>query len=58
MLVSPVIPGLTDHELPAILEAAAGAGAGWAGEVELAVRGGPTERLFGADGGTPPWEEG
>jgi DNA repair photolyase len=26
-LVGPVIPGLTDHELPAILEAAAGAGA-------------------------------
>jgi DNA repair photolyase len=25
--VSPVIPGLTDHELPAILEAASGAGA-------------------------------
>jgi DNA repair photolyase len=29
--VAPVIPGLTDHELPAILEAAAGAGAVFAG---------------------------
>jgi len=27
VMVSPVIPGLTDHELPAIVEAAAGAGA-------------------------------
>jgi len=29
--VAPVIPGLTEHELPRILEAAAGAGARWAG---------------------------
>lgn len=29
--VSPVIPGLTEHELPRILAAAAGSGAGWAG---------------------------
>ena len=28
--VAPVIPGLNDHEIPAILEAAADAGAGWA----------------------------
>ncbi|MFT4024104.1 MAG: hypothetical protein QM664_10020 [Flavihumibacter sp.] len=27
VMIGPVIPGLTDHELPAILEAAAGAGA-------------------------------
>jgi DNA repair photolyase len=29
--VAPVIPGLTDHELPAIVEAAVAAGARWAG---------------------------
>lgn len=33
--VAPVIPGLTDHELPAILEAAAGAGALRAGYIML-----------------------
>jgi DNA repair photolyase len=32
---APVIPGLTDHELPAILEAAADAGAGFAGYIML-----------------------
>ncbi|MCD6338304.1 MAG: PA0069 family radical SAM protein, partial [Verrucomicrobia bacterium] len=31
VLVAPVIPGLTDHEIPAILQAAAAAGALWAG---------------------------
>jgi DNA repair photolyase len=31
--VAPVVPGLTDHEIPAILAAAADAGAGWAGMV-------------------------
>ena len=30
MLIGPVIPGLTDHEMPAILEAAAQAGATFA----------------------------
>jgi DNA repair photolyase len=35
VMVAPVIPGLTDHELPAILEAAAKAGARWAGYVLL-----------------------
>jgi DNA repair photolyase len=30
VMVAPVIPGLTDHEIPAILKAAAGAGAGFA----------------------------
>ena len=35
VLVAPVIPGLTDHELPAILEAAAKAGAVCAGYVLL-----------------------
>ncbi len=35
VLVAPVIPALTDHELEGILEAAAGAGAGWAGYVLL-----------------------
>jgi DNA repair photolyase len=31
VLVAPIIPGLNDHEIPAILEAAAAAGARWAG---------------------------
>lgn len=33
VMVAPVIPGLTDHEIPRILEAAAGAGAAWAGTI-------------------------
>jgi DNA repair photolyase len=33
--LAPVIPGLTDEELPAILEAAAAAGARWAGYILL-----------------------
>ena len=35
VLVGPVIPGLTDHELPAIVAAGARAGAGFAGYVML-----------------------
>jgi DNA repair photolyase len=35
VLVAPVIPVLTDHEMESILEAAAAAGAGWAGYVLL-----------------------
>jgi DNA repair photolyase len=35
VLVAPVIPGLTDHELPAILDAAAEAGARFAGSIPL-----------------------
>ncbi len=35
VLVAPVVPGLTDHELPAIISAAAGAGARFAGYVTL-----------------------
>ena len=35
VMVAPVIPGLTDHEMPAILEAAAEAGARRAGYVLL-----------------------
>lgn len=35
VMVAPVIPGLTDHELPAILEAGAAAGARLAGYVPL-----------------------
>lgn len=34
-LVAPVIPGLTDHEMPAILKTAAAAGAGFAGYTML-----------------------
>ena len=35
VLVAPVIPGLNDHEIPALLKAAAGAGASFAGCVPL-----------------------
>jgi DNA repair photolyase len=35
VMVAPVIPGLTDHEIPAILKAAADAGAGTAGYILL-----------------------
>lgn len=35
ILMSPVIPGLTDHEVPRLLAAAAAAGAQWAGYVPL-----------------------
>ncbi len=31
VLVAPVVPGLNDHEIPAVLAAAKSAGAGWAG---------------------------
>src|SRR5437879_13166152 len=34
-MVAPVIPALTDHEMESMLEAAAGAGARWAGYVLL-----------------------
>ncbi len=37
--VAPVIPGLTEHEIPGILEAAAEAGARWAGYVVLRLPG-------------------
>ena len=35
VMVAPIVPGLTDHEIPRILEAAAAAGAGFAGRVML-----------------------
>ncbi len=35
VMVAPIIPGLTDMETPALLEAAASAGAEWAGHVVL-----------------------
>jgi DNA repair photolyase len=35
VMIGPVLPGLTDHEIPAILKAAADAGAGSAGYVML-----------------------
>ena len=35
VLMAPIIPGLTDHEIPAVLEAAASAGAKSAGHVTL-----------------------
>lgn len=39
VMVAPIIPGLTDHEIPAILEAAAAAGATSAGRVVLRLPG-------------------
>ncbi len=50
VLVGPVIPGLTDHEIPAILEAAASAGAGSASHILLRLPG-AVEQLF------PAWLE-
>ena len=35
VMVAPIIPAITDHELESILEAAAAAGAPWAGYVLL-----------------------
>jgi DNA repair photolyase len=35
VMIAPVVPGLTDHEMPAILTAAVDAGARWAGYVPL-----------------------
>ena len=35
VLVAPIIPGLNDHEIPAVLAAAKKAGAQWAGKVVL-----------------------
>jgi DNA repair photolyase len=45
VLAAPVIPGLTDHELPSIIEAAADAGAGFAGYVPVRLPHG-VSRLF------------
>jgi DNA repair photolyase len=45
--VAPIIPGLTDHEVPRILEAAAAAGARYAGRTFLRLPG-PVEGLFDA----------
>lgn len=39
VLVSPIVPGLTDHELPGILRAAREAGAGWAHLIPLRLPG-------------------
>ncbi len=45
--VAPVVPGLTDHELPAILEAAADAGASFAGYILLRLPHGVKEIFQG-----------
>jgi len=39
VLIGPILPGLTEHEIPAILEAAHGAGAGWCGYTMLRLPG-------------------
>jgi DNA repair photolyase len=38
IMIAPLIPGLTDEEMPTILQAARAAGAGWAGYVAPACR--------------------
>jgi DNA repair photolyase len=38
-MAAPIIPGLTDHEMPAILESARAAGAGFAGHIVLRLPG-------------------
>lgn len=43
LLMAPVIPGLTDHEIPVVLEAAARAGAGWARYIPLRLPGAVAE---------------
>lgn len=45
VLCSPIVPGLTDHELPAIMTAAREAGAGWAHLIPLRLPG-AVERVF------------
>ncbi|MDZ7779071.1 MAG: PA0069 family radical SAM protein [Gemmatimonadota bacterium] len=45
--VAPVIPGLTDHEIPAILQAAADAGASFAGMILLRLPHGVKEMFEG-----------
>ncbi len=39
LLMAPVVPGLTDHEIPAVVEAAAQAGARWAHYIALRLPG-------------------
>ncbi|MFO7315031.1 PA0069 family radical SAM protein [Rhodothermus marinus] len=48
VLAAPIIPGLTDEELPAILEAAARAGARWAGYTLLRLPGAVREIFLDA----------
>lgn len=45
VMVAPVVPAITDHEMPKIMEAAANAGASWAGYVVLRLPG-AVEGLF------------
>lgn len=45
VMVAPVVPGLTDHEIPAILRAVADAGASWASKVLLRLPHG-TKEIF------------
>ena len=47
MLVAPIIPGLTEHEIPAILSAAAASGARHAGHIVLRLPRG-VKHLFAA----------
>lgn len=39
LLMAPIVPGLTDHEIPAVIEAAAGAGVSWARYIALRLPG-------------------
>src|SRR5688500_1451144 len=45
ILMGPVIPGLNSHEIPAIIEAAANAGAQWAGYTMVRLNG-PIAEIF------------
>jgi DNA repair photolyase len=47
VMLAPIVPGITEHEIPSILEAAAAAGAGFAGRVVLRLPHGVKE-LFEA----------
>ena len=46
MVVAPIIPGLTDHEMPAILKAGREAGALWAGRVIVRLHPGRSHHFF------------
>lgn len=45
VMTAPIIPGLNDHEIPAMIEAAAGQGACWAGYTLVRLNG-PVASLF------------
>ena len=50
VMVAPIIPGLTEHEMPAILKAAAAAGCAVGGLYDRAVAHGGLVRVRGVAG--------